>query len=287
MLSDLLTKNPNLAEHRNFSFANFHECRTDQDGRYEIAVLPGEGIVTFNAADHQRYPRAAKMQSKIGEPVRSPSKMSLYEAAPSYVNAADKHFVKELQVEKDATDVELNIGISSGKSLRVQVVYSNGEPATKAILKGTSELSGWYPVLDGSTDIEGYLADQGRKLFAYDPGSHQAAYVKITGPQTKEVTLTLRPAGSLRGRLVDKQGVAVPDVRIRSESIPEDNAGNTRLRTTSDKDGRFELHGVVPGYKHTVTAFGEGVGSKEIWFDIEVDPTKGLDLGDVVVDVKE
>ena len=206
---------------------------------------------------------------------------------PFYVNPGNHHFVKQLQVEKDATDIELNIGISSGKTLSVRVVQSNGQPATKVILKGMSERSGWYTVLEGSTEVEGYLPDQGRELFAYDPGSHQAAYVKITGPQTKEVTLTLRPAGTLRGRLVDTLGVAVPDVRIRSESIPEDNAGNTRLRIISDKDGRFELHGVVPGYKHTVTAFGEGISSKEIWFDLEVDPTKGLDLGDVVVDGKE
>ncbi len=282
-----LTKNPNLAQHRNFVLAEFHECRTDQNGRYEIAVLPGEGVLSFNAADHPKYPRASRPKTKTGEPVASPAEMSMYETVPFYVLPTNYHYVKELKIENDAAEAELNIGISSGKSLSVRVVDSNGKPATKAILKGMSELSGWYPVMDGSTDIEGYLADQGRELFAYDPETHQAAYLKISGPQSKEITLTLRPAGSLRGRLVDKQGVAVPDIRVRSESIPDDDSGDTRLRMTSDKDGRFELHGVVPGYKHTVTAYGDGIRSIVIANDIEVDPSKGLDLGDVVVDIKE
>ena len=282
----VLTKNPNLTDHRSFSGANFHECRTDEDGRYEIAVLPGDGVVSFNAVDHQQYPRADSRKTKIGEPVSSPSEMRMYQTVPSFVNAADKHFVKELQIEKDATDAELNIGISSGKSLSVRVVHSNGKPATKAILKGMSELSGWYPVYEGATEIEGYIPDQGRELFAYDPESHHAAYLKITGPQTKEIKLTLQPAGSLRGRLVDEQGMALPDVRLQSDSIPEDNIGDTGLRITSDEDGRFELVGVVPGYKHTVWARSEGMRSIAIAKDIEVDSTKGLDLSDVVVDAK-
>ncbi|HUP81118.1 MAG TPA: hypothetical protein VM260_21390, partial [Pirellula sp.] len=65
-----------------------------------------------------------------------------------------------------------------------------------------------------------------------------------------------------------------------------DNSGDTRLRNTTDKDGRFELRGVVPGYKHTVRAQSEGKGLFVVAKDVEVDPTKGLDLGDVIVDVE-
>ena len=171
-----LVKNPNLADHRSFEFANYHECRTDQNGYYEIAVLPGEGLLSFDAMDHTRYPRAASLKTNVGMPVDSPSEKRIYQSVPFYLNAANHHFVKELNIEKEATDVEINVGISSGKSLAVRVVDSNGKPASRAILKGTSELSGWHPVLDGATEIEGYLPDQGRELFAYDLESQQAAY---------------------------------------------------------------------------------------------------------------
>ncbi len=135
----------------------------------------------------------------------------------------------------------------TGKLISVKVAKANGEPAKKAILKGTSELSGWYPVEEGSIEIQGYLADQGRGFFAYDPESNQAGYLKIFGPQPKEIKITLQPAGTVRGRLVDKQGVALTSARFVSESIPEDNSGDTSLRNTTDKDGRFELRGVVSG----------------------------------------
>ena len=280
-----MTKNRNLADHRNFANANFHECRTDREGRYEIAVLPGEGVVNFMADDHQRYPRAAS-QAKI-RILSSPVTMGgMYETVPFYVIAADKHFVKVLQIEKESTDTELNIELSSGKSISVKVVKANGEPANNAILKGTSERSGWYPAEEGSIEIQGYLEDQGRGLFAYDPESNQAAYLKISGPQPKEIKMTLQPAGTVRGRLVDKQGVALASARFISESIPEDNRGDTSLRNTTDQDGRFELRGVAGQYKHTVWAMIEGQGMMAIAKDVEVDPKVALDLGDIVYDAK-
>ena len=281
----VMAKNRNLADHRNFANANFHECRTDNEGRYEIAVLPGEAVVTFMADDHQRYPRAAS-QAEI-RILSSPGAMGgMYETVPFYVSAADNHFVKVLQIEKESTDTELDIELSSGKSISVKVVKANGEPANKAILKGTSELSGWYRLEEGSIAIQGYLADQGRGLFAYDLESNQAGYMKISGPQPKEIKMTLQPAGIVHGRLVDKLGVAVSSQRFYSESIPEDNSGDASLRNTTDKAGRFELRGVVPGYKHTVLAMIEGEGMITIAKDVEVDPTTGLDLGDIVCEPK-
>jgi beta-lactamase regulating signal transducer with metallopeptidase domain/5-hydroxyisourate hydrolase-like protein (transthyretin family) len=280
----VFAKNPNFADHRKFSFANFHECRTDKEGRYEIAVLPGEGLISFMADDHQHYRRAEKYGA-IGESIGS--EMRMYETYPYMVNAADKHFVKEIQIDKNATDTELNIELSSGKSIGIRVVRANGESAPKAILNGATEPGGWGPTQDGMNELAGYYADQGRELFAYDPESHQAAYLKISGPQTKEITLTLQPAGSLRGRLVDKQGLALSSARFFGESIPEVALGDIRQINTTDMEGRFELRGFVPGYKHTVRAQRDGSGLFVVAKDIEVDPIKGLDLGDVVVDVKD
>jgi len=237
------------------------------------------------ADDHQRYPRVAS-QAKI-RILSSPVTMGgMYETVPFLVSAADKHFVKVLQIEKESTDTELNIELSSGKSISVKVVKANGEPANNAILKGTSERSGWYPAEEGSIEIQGYLEDQGRGLFAYDPESNQAAYLKISGPQPKEIKMTLQPAGIVRGRLVDKQGVAQASARFISESIPEDNRGDTSLRNTTDQDGRFELRGVAGQYKHTVWAMIEGQGMMAIAKDVEVDPKVALDLGDIVYDAK-
>ena len=96
----------------------------------------------------------------------------------------------------------------------------------------------------------------------------------------------LQPTGTVRGRITDKQGVAVASVRLLGESIPGDNSGNAALRNSTDKDGRFELRGAVPNYKHTVWATIERQGMMAIAKDVEVDPKVGLDLGDIVYDPK-
>ncbi len=205
--------------------------------------------------------------------------------SPFIVSPGDYNFAKQLQIEGDVKDTELTIELASGKSLEVSVVNPNGEPVPTAILNGTAESSGWYPSRDGGVTIEGYYADTGRDFFAYDPQSHQAAYVQLTGPQKGEIVVTLKPAGSVRGRIVDKQGVAVSSVRLLCDSIPEDNSGNPALRNTTDKDGKFELRGAVPGYKHTVWALIWGKEMLAIAKDVDVEPTNGLDLGDVVFDI--
>ncbi len=281
-----MAKNPNLADYPGFSSFDVHQCTTDKDGRYEIAVLPGEGVVTFRADESLSYRRVAKSKSKIGDRFTTLEEMGIYETAPNHIYPKDFQFLKQLQIEKNETDLELSIELSSGMSLNVRVVKSNGEPVPNAILNGTAEFSGWDSIRDGSLKIEGYYADQGRELFAYDPDSRQAAHVQLTGSQSGEVLVTLKPSGTLRGRLVDKHGVAISAARLLCESIPQDT-GSVNLRYTTDNEGQFELHGVVPGYKHTVWALIEGVGMMAIAKDIDMEPSKGLDLGDVVVDAKK
>ena len=261
-------------------YTYLHECITDSDGRYEIAVLPGEGVVTFRADESLRYRRVAKSKSEIGDRFTTFEEMGIYETVPTHVYPKDYQFIKQLQIDKVDTDIELSIELSSGVSLDVRVVKSNGEPAPNAILNGVAEFSFWDSIRDGGLKIEGYYADQGRELFAYDPETHQAAHLQLTGSQTGEIVVTLQPSGTMRGRMVDKQGIAISAVRLLCESIPQDT-GNVNLRHTTDKDGKFELQGVVPGYKHTVWALIEGQGMMAIAKDVEVDPAKGLDLGDV------
>ena len=282
-----MTKNPNLADHRAFAFSNYHRCITDTEGRYEIAVLPGEGVVTFRADDSLSYRRAAGEKTKIGRRFTTPSEMGMYETVPKYVSPDDYNFAQTLQIDSEAEKTELPIELSPGKALNLKVVDAEGHPVPNAMVRGQAEsTTGWYPMGDESSTIEGYYADQGREIFAYDPESYQAAHVQLTGAQSGEIVVKLQPAGTVRGRITDKQGVAVTSAHLLGESIPADNSGNTAIRNTTDKDGRFELRGVVADYKHTVWAMIEGQGMMAIARDVSVDPTMGLDLGDIVYDAK-
>ena len=281
-----MLNNPNLADHSAFVLSDFHECRADKEGRYEIAVLPGEGVVTFRADDSIDYRRVASKKTKIGDAFTALSERGMYETVPSYVDPRDYHFAKQIQIDSDAKETDLPIELSQGKTLRMNVVNSAGATISDAVVGGQAEIGGWYSISNGSAGIQGYYADQGREIFAYDPETHQAAHMRLDGPQPNEITISLRPVGTVRGRLMDKQGVAIESARLLCESIPGNSGGITSLRHTTDKEGRFELRGVIADYKHTVWAMIEGQGMMAIARDAEVNPITGLDLGDIVYVVK-
>ena len=69
--------NPYLKSFPLFSKARlYHERRTDEDGRFEIAVLPGSGIITFMASDHTRCYGLSSARSNFSSIRPSPSMVS-------------------------------------------------------------------------------------------------------------------------------------------------------------------------------------------------------------------
>lgn len=88
---------------------------------------------------------------------------------------------------------------------------------------------------------------------------YSAAQAYASAPQA-DVELRLMPEVVLAGRVVDRAGAPVADIRVRAN--PESHNSSELLTfTTTDSEGRFELHRLGPGrYRPTAegsTAFGQ------------------------------
>jgi hypothetical protein len=116
-------------------------------------------------------------------------------------------------------------------------------------------------------------------LFFYDPSRDLAGYYRLEGPPPKELEIKLQPAGSLRGRLLNDKGSPWPGIKLFGNGVPGENYGNTSLRLETDKDGRFLIHGLVPGRIYAILG-----RSDRIWGvlkDLTVEAGETKDLGDV------
>lgn len=119
---------------------------------------------------------------------------------------------------------------------------------------------GWSSVTTADDDgrFELWVPTGGVALSATADG-YATASGHANAPQD-EVELRLMPEVVLAGRVVDPTGAPVADIRVRAN--PEShNADEIFAFTTTDAEGRFELHRLGPGrYRPTAegsTAFGQ------------------------------
>ncbi|MEZ6015464.1 MAG: sigma factor-like helix-turn-helix DNA-binding protein [Planctomycetota bacterium] len=150
--------------------------------------------------------------------------------------------------------------------LRAQVLLPDGKPASGArwmltAVGGAAQLQGW-------TDLAGAVGEDGELDVSFQPPPRTFVSLTVTldgyvrsGKQWNELRpsadetfgpLRLRPAGRLRGRLVDTKGDPILDRANRLQLMAPGRVRGVPLSFGPDhvidpKTGRFELAGLPPG----------------------------------------
>jgi hypothetical protein len=97
----------------------------------------------------------------------------------------------------------------------------------------------------------------------------------------------LEKCGSITFRLVTADGVPHAGIRL-SGRLSDKRFGKTEgwgrhLSATTDKDGRFRIEGMIPGFTYHVNTF-EGpdqMKSQVLYRELSVQPGQTKDLGDI------
>jgi hypothetical protein len=124
-------------------------------------------------------------------------------------------------------------------------------------------------------------------VHARSPDGTLAGFAVMTADDA-DVKVALRPAATLAGRLVGKDGQPLPDVRVycRVEVGPKEAlAARAELRAQADREGRFAVGGVVPGSRCVLSAYTGTRGTSELK-EVVVPGARKIDLGDVVLDLQ-
>jgi len=274
--------NPHLESFPRFSRTFIHhERRTDEDGRFEIAVLPGSGIITFMAIDHTRYRRGLGAETITGptQDVRGTSKM--FTTVPTLCISENHHALRQIGPEGDSEPIELILTLTSGVDLTGRLLDPDGKPLTGGVVFGNIQHA-WYPIQGEEFRIEGYYPDRPRDLFFHHPERNLAGYFRLEGEPPEQLTITLQPAGSIHGRLVDDSGKPMSGMSLTGEGVPGENYGNAALRLGTDQNGRFHIRGLIPGRKYTV----DGRGNRKygrVLIDVTGEAGQTKDVGDVTL----
>jgi RNA polymerase sigma factor (sigma-70 family) len=217
---------------------------TDPDGRFRALALPGRGILAVRTTQPD-YPT---VQS------RSPNE------ADSALPDALKYLISECQALLpinlgDAEKVIIpNIVVVQSRTQHVKVVAPDGKPVIETRLFGNLMRSPSGRAWSG-TEFTFVHTDPGKEepILVVNRDETAGALLVVKGNEPDPISITLQPAATVTGRLVDEKGRPRPDVpfvvmqdlkTIRVERYPGE--------PPTGPDGRFRIRGLVAGVSYTV-----------------------------------
>jgi len=274
--------NPHLQAFLHFGGSFIHERRTDGAGRFEIPVLPGQGVLGFTAHDHTRFRRGVGTENITVPANNEQAATKMYRTQPTALISSNEHILQQIDPDVGSEPLEVTLELTSGADILGRLVDPNGVPLAGGIVQSAVYGNSWRPIPGETFRVEGYYADAPRDLFFYHAETDLGGHYRLEGEAPAELTIKLQPTGSVRGRLLDEQGDRLAGVMLTGAGIAGDNFGETKFRLATDAEGRFLIRGLLPGREYTVMARSDAVFGRAL-VDVTVEAGQTKDVGDVTL----
>jgi RNA polymerase sigma factor (sigma-70 family) len=266
------------------------EGQTSEDGSFSVLALPGAGALCVSADNAGRYIRVDPGKVNLGNFILE----GYHAVIPITVS------------EKEPRSMVRDISLEPGRSVAGTVVGPDGKPLAGACVAGLSPVwQGGFgrdlvPLRSASFSVGGLSPNGTRTLVLVHPEKKLGGVQKVRGDEKGPLTFRLEPLGKLAGRLITADGKPWPELRVRVllsfqekdyGELPADLRLDYRAwqklisaETTTDKDGRFRVGGLVPGLKYLLDVSDGDPSAGVFVYSAEVPPLapgKTTDLGDL------
>jgi hypothetical protein len=254
-------KNPNRKDYLGF-YGGLPGIGTNEDGSYRIIGLPGPGLLAVWR--QPQYLLGAERDDEDG-----------LKEAFGYIPQCNFAAFARIDPAKGIESVKRDIALVPGWTFRGTVFGPDGKPLIGAVMGGQSE-----KMKTAEFTVQEFNPRRPRPVFF----RHTDKGLIGVGHPPKEnggtITVRMEPGAAVTGRLVEADGTPRAGVESRvSFSLNEEPLWNESSLPDSlktDRDGRFRLDALVPGFDYYLNAdhrgirFGSGLKAGEI-----------KDLGDV------
>jgi RNA polymerase sigma factor (sigma-70 family) len=296
----LLFPNPNAGRLADYpEYEGLSSAVSGPDGSFAVTVLPGPGVLAAAAQPLASHRPAFVAPEEAANFLKSPPAQVALTAPPdalaihgtgALANARSMTIfqpnynalvlIKPTQKDKELVrDIELLPALSRQGT----IVGPDDKPVTgvAAIGLGSSfDASGWRsPLKSASFTVCGLHPKRTRELFFYHKEKNWGRYLEIRGDRSEALKVKLQPCGSVAGRLIDKDAKPVVGtvVYFCRQGFGAFFPGGFQVKT--DRDGRFQAEGLVPGQKYTMTRNISNIA--DTLPEIAVESGEKKDLGDI------
>jgi hypothetical protein len=279
--------NPRIKDFPGYEESFEPHARLGPDGRFEIAALPGRGLIAARS-DVGKYLGARGIEAIKGLDER----LMIFDTTPGCF-VSDFHSIVEVSPDDRAESLTVDLQVDPGRRLSGTVVDPDGRPIGGTKAAGLTDLNRtvFWPLESAEFEVQGFEPGKPLRLLFVHEGRKLAGRLLIEGDEPGPLTVRLQPWGVVTGRLVDDEGQPraklqllgnIPTRRFDPERglLPRNNEPDL-----TDRDGRFRIEGLIPGLKYGVRASvtrSDGVRILgQVFEDVQVGPGETKDLGDV------
>ena len=250
---------------------------TDENGVFEIAVLPGPGIVAFRADRQDEFPLGQGADRINGGKWEETRGTTMFETAPMECGSEFYNLLTPVAPAPGTESLELNLTLRSIVTVAGKVLSPEGKTLRDYSMFDDCSLfddyriaaskRGWHRERDESFEVKVYSPTDRHRLMFFQRALNLAGYYELTGEPAGRLEITLQAAGTIVGRLVDGHGKPLPDVAlviathnghakdVRAASDANTNAIDQKQIST-DEQGRFAVRGVIPGLSYSAETIG-------------------------------
>jgi RNA polymerase sigma factor (sigma-70 family) len=283
----IFVDNPHLKDYPGYGTLRFlRPFHTDENGAFQIAVIPGRGILGAWAAGPYRI--GAGLENIKGRDSRG---LEVVNARPSQLIPANFNTLIEIDPRPGEESITVDIGLDRGRTLKGKLVGPDGEPVAGALMLGAEDYyQRWSerPLASAEFEVNALGTQRKRGLLFYHEAKQLAGAYLIKPDEAGPLTVKLEPCGALTGRLVDRGGLPQAGARLTCDRpilFGEDGAefdkGALPSSMRTDKDGRFRAFGLVPGLKYTLTAWKGSRFAGRVATDTIIRAGEVKELGDI------
>ncbi|WP_422928887.1 sigma-70 family RNA polymerase sigma factor [Singulisphaera sp. PoT] len=283
--------NPHADEFPGYVGSQHTYVLIEEDGRYQIAVPPGRGIIACSS-DSGRYLQGIGASTIRGyDPKVRDGGLRTRQGG---CRCDGYHVVAEIDPDPKAETTTLDLQVDPGRSLTIHAVDPEGRPlaGTRAAGLGPESSVSTYEQDSPTIEVHALETSQPRRVTITHEGRKLAGSIYLKGDETGPLTVRLQPSGTVTGRIVDEDGLPrggleLTDIGGFSEEPPPDRAklpaGDSRPEMVVGGDGRFRLEGLTPGLKYGAGAVRGLVHLGDLFRDVTVEPGEVKDLGDLKI----
>jgi RNA polymerase sigma factor (sigma-70 family) len=269
------------------------------DPTFRITVPPGEGILmTYARGLETPYTRAHLREA---DRAKFPGGVQEFER-----NYSIYHAYRMVDIPAGVESFTIDLELTRGLARKGKVIDPDGRPVAGARCYGIRPTWGYIKTLtDDTFEVLGLEPGRPRLVVFAHQGRRLVGSVVLTDKDLESdepLVVRLLPAGSIKGRLVDEDGLPLAGARIGvmtydldGDNLPPgaNHAGSYCLWpdgeiTVTDAMGRFLIDGLKPGVKSSIDIDNPVNPGVRLYLDkllggADIKPAEIRDVGDVKI----
>ena len=288
--------NHHVGDHSGYSPVNgsgpFNTGVPQADGSYALGVLPGPGGVFVRTAEGRYRPACVDPKAFFREAAGGKTEGMVYGDRDTIYTADGQGWGGMPQDQfsgilltnpaENSAPLTAELVLERDRGLEVRTVDSAGKPLEGVTAEGAQ--AGKEP---GTLRLFKLNPLRKRRVVFRQNGEKLAGFLLARGDEPQPCTVTLKPWGTIEGRLVDAKGNPRPGVDLMTTNwgeINEDPAFGILGGLKTDAEGRFRVEALVPGQSYSANAVGEKAmqgGYGVVIDNVVLKPGEVRNLGDV------